>query len=112
MSRPVSAPPAGALAGLRSTAALIADRRDFGGAPLHDATYMHAKATWDARRFYRMLDTMLFKAAEPAERYRILERFYRLDPKLIGRFYAGASTTADKARVLVGKPPVPIGRAV
>ena len=94
------------------TAAMIADRRDFGGADLHDATYMTAKATWDARRFYRMLDTMLFKAAEPDERYRILQRFYRLDPKLIGRFYAGASTTGDKLRVLVGKPPVPIGRAV
>lgn len=94
------------------TAALIADRRDFGGADLHDATYMLARATWDTRRFYRMLDTMLFKAAEPDERYRVLERFYRLDPKLIGRFYAGHSTMKDKVRVLVGKPPVPIGRAV
>lgn len=94
------------------TAAMIADRRDWGGAALHDVTYMHAKATWDARRFYRMLDTMLFKAAEPDERYRILERFYRLDAKLIGRFYAGRSTRGDKARVLMGRPPVPIGRAV
>jgi lycopene beta-cyclase len=59
-----------------------------------------------------MLDTMLFRAAEPEERYRVLERFYRLDPGLIGRFYAGTSTMKDKARVLVGKPPVPIGRAV
>ncbi len=55
-----------------------------------------------------MLDKMLFKAAEPAERYRILERFYRLDPRLIGRFYAGRSTLSDKARVLMGKPPVPM----
>ena len=94
------------------TATLIADRRDFAGAALHDATYALAKESWDARRFYRMLDTMLFKAAEPDERYRVLERFYRLDPKLIGRFYAGHSTMQDKARVLVGKPPVPIGRAV
>jgi lycopene beta-cyclase len=55
---------------------------------------------------------MLFKAAEPAARYRILERFYRLDPSLIGRFYAGTSTMIDKARVLTGKPPVPIRRAI
>jgi lycopene beta-cyclase len=94
------------------TAAAIAERRDFGGAALHEATYALAKETWDQRRFYRMLDTMLFKAAEPDERYRVLERFYRLDPKLIGRFYSGQSTMQDKARVLVGKPPVPIGRAV
>ena len=59
-----------------------------------------------------MLDKMLFKAAEPAERYRILERFYRLDPGLIGRFYAGRSTMSDKARLLMGKPPVPVGRAL
>ncbi|WP_333929639.1 lycopene cyclase family protein [Sphingomonas sp. LR55] len=73
---------------------------------------MRWRATWKSRGFYRMLDTMLFRAAEPEERYRILERFYRLSPSLIGRFYAGRSTLADKARVLTGKPPVPIVRAV
>ena len=45
-----------------------------------------------------MLDAMLFKAAEPAERYRMLERFYRLDPGLIGRFYADDRRMTDKAR--------------
>ena len=94
------------------TAARIAARRDFAGDALHDATHAAAKASWDARGFYRMLDTMLFKAAEPAERYRVLERFYRLSPRLIGRFYAGQSTMIDKARVLIGKPPVPVSRAV
>ena len=59
-----------------------------------------------------MLDRMLFKAAAPAERYRVLERFYRLSPALIGRFYAGQSTMMDKVRILSGRPPVPIGRAV
>jgi lycopene beta-cyclase len=59
-----------------------------------------------------MLAAMLFKAAEPAERYRVLERFYRLDAGLIARFYAGQSTMFDRARLLAGKPPVPIGRAV
>ncbi len=94
------------------TAAMLADRSDFSGAALHDATYAVARKTWRARGFYRMLDTMLFRAAEPAERYRILERFYRLSPPLIGRFYAGQSTMSDKARILTGKPPVPIVRAV
>lgn len=94
------------------TAAMLAASTDFSGAALHDATYAMARATWQARGFYRMLDTMLFRASEPEERYRILERFYRLSPALIGRFYAGRSTMTDKARVLTGKPPVPISRAV
>ena len=94
------------------TAAMLAARSDFSGAGLHEATHDLAARSWQDRGFYRMLDTMLFRAAEPAERYRILERFYRLSPALIGRFYAGKSTMIDKARVLTGKPPVPIGRAV
>ena len=94
------------------TAALIAEADDLSGKGLHDLTHRFARRLWKARGFYRMLDTMLFKAAEPDERYRILERFYRLDPRLIGRFYAGRSTMLDKLRVLTGKPPVPLGRAV
>lgn len=94
------------------TAALIAEADDLSGKGLHDLTHGFARRLWKARGFYRMLDTMLFKAAEPDERYRILERFYRLDPRLIGRFYAGRSTVLDKLRVLTGKPPVPLGRAV
>jgi len=93
------------------TASLIARASDLSGVALHDLTYRFARSLWRRRGFYRMLDTMLFKAAEPAERYRILERFYRLDPLLIGRFYAGRSTMTDKARLLMGKPPVPVGRA-
>jgi lycopene beta-cyclase len=93
------------------TAALIADATDVSGTALHDLTHGFARAQWRARGFYRMLDKMLFRAAEPEERYRILERFYRLSPQLIGRFYAGRSSMTDKARILSGKPPVPIGRA-
>ena len=90
----------------------IADAPDLSGAALHDLTYDHAKAAWDDRRFYRMLDAMLFRAADPDARYRVLERFYRLRPGLIGRFYAARSTLADKLRVLTGRPPVPFWRAV
>ncbi|TPG14183.1 lycopene cyclase [Sphingomonas koreensis] len=94
------------------TAALIARQRDYSGAALHDLTHDYAAKMWQSRGFYRLLDRMLFRAAEPDQRYRILERFYRLNPALIGRFYAGRSTLSDKMRVLIGKPPVPIGRAV
>lgn len=71
-----------------------------------------AAAGWRRQRFYRLLDSMLFRAAEPGERYRVLERFYTLAPGLVERFYAGQSTYADKLRILSGKPPVPLGRAV
>ena len=94
------------------SATMIAGLTDFAGADLHRLTHDHARTTWEERKFYRMLDAMLFRAAEPEGRYRVLERFYRLDRKLIGRFYAGRSTLGDKARILMGKPPVPIGRAL
>jgi lycopene beta-cyclase len=71
-----------------------------------------AERAWKQGRFYRMLDTMLFRAAQPHLRYKVLERFYRLSPRLIGRFYAGQTTLADKVRILSGKPPVPIHRAI
>lgn len=94
------------------TASLIAHASDFSGAALHDLTYGLARRLWRARGFYRMLDKMLYRAGEPGERYRILQRFYRLDPRLIGRFYAGQTTMIDRARILAGKPPVPIGGAI
>jgi lycopene beta-cyclase len=93
-------------------AALVARASDLSGAALHDLTHRFARRMWRGRGFYRILARMLFRAADPAERYRILERFYRLDPALIGRFYAGTTTMTDKMRILSGKPPVPLGRAI
>lgn len=93
-------------------AAAIGNARDLSGAALHDLTYSHARKAWRQRGFYRMLSAMLFRAAEPGERYRVLERFYRLDAGLVARFYSGQSSLFDRARVLAGKPPVPIKRAL
>lgn len=90
-----------------ATLPVLVDRED-----LADRLRDRAAASWRRQRFYRMLGAMLFRAADPAERYRIFQRFYRLSPALIARFYAGASTRADKLRLLSGKPPVPVGRAV
>ncbi|WNO53822.1 lycopene beta-cyclase CrtY [Stakelama saccharophila] len=94
------------------TAMLVAGQRDLSGAALHDLLYRHARRLWRQRKFYRLLSRLLLRAAEPGERYRVLERFYRLDAGLIARFYAGRSGLSDKARVLIGRPPVPIGRAL
>ncbi|MFN4095310.1 MAG: lycopene beta-cyclase CrtY [Sphingomonas sp.] len=93
-------------------AGLIGNARDLSGAALHDLTYGHARKAWRQRGFYRMLSAMLFRAAEPGERYRVLERFYRLDAGLVARFYSGQSSLFDRARVLAGKPPVPVKRAL
>ena len=90
----------------------IADaaRTDLAGLPefVDRRAYEH----WRATRFYRLLGTMLFGAAEPEQRYRIFERFYRLPEPLIERFYAARSTPMDKVRILAGKPPVPISAAL
>jgi lycopene beta-cyclase len=71
-----------------------------------------AADNWRRGGFYRLLDTMLFHAAVPDQRYRVLERFYRLSPGLIERFYAGKTGWRDRIRLLSGRPPVPITAAV
>lgn len=93
-------------------AILVAGMDDLSGTALHGALHKMGQAHWHGQRFYRLLATLLFKAADPPERHRILSRFYRLDPALIGRFYAGRSTLYDKLRILAGKPPVAMGRAI
>lgn len=72
----------------------------------------HSKAAWRRRRFFRLLNRMLFRACAPDQRYKVLERFYRLGAPLIQRFYAARLTPFDQARVLMGKPPVPIVAAL
>ena len=62
--------------------------------------------------FYRFLNRMLFTAAEPDKRYRVLQHFYGLSQPLVERFYSGRLRRPDKLRVLVGRPPVPIRRAL
>jgi lycopene beta-cyclase len=59
-----------------------------------------------------MLNRMLFRGADGADRYKILERFYTLDPGLIERFYAGNTTWWDMMRILSGKPPISVSRAI
>lgn len=90
----------------------IAAQSEFSSTALARALRAEAAGLWRARGFYRLLDKLLFRAAAPAERYRVLQHFYRLGPDLIARFYAGRSTFADKARILSGRPPVPVGRAL
>lgn len=85
--------------------------------PLTSETVRHAVRSYAFRRnreqaFYRMLNRLLFGAAEPERRYLVLQRFYKLPQGLIERFYAGRLTAFDKVRIMAGKPPVPIHRAL
>lgn len=93
-------------------ALLVARQADLSSKALHRVLEQEATRLWKQRRFYRLLDRMLFRAAPPPQRYKVLEHFYRLDAGLVDRFYAGRSTLTDKARILSGKPPVPIGSAI
>ena len=70
-----------------------------------------ARQAWDEQRFFRMLNRMLFLAGSPDHRWRVMQRFYGLPAPLIARFYAGRPTLGDKARLLTGKPPVPVMEA-
>ena len=79
---------------------------------LGGATRNFAEAHWRRGKFDRLLARMLMEAADPPRRYRVLERFYRLPAPLIARFYAGRSTLFDRARILAGRPPVSLARAI
>ncbi|CAN5159281.1 hypothetical protein BH10PSE1_BH10PSE1_03080 [soil metagenome] len=93
-------------------ARIIAGLPELTTAALRAATEGRSRALWSDRAFYRLLDRMLFRAAEPSQRWRVLRRFYGLSEGVVRRFYAGRSTALDKARILAGKPPVPIGKAM
>lgn len=64
------------------------------------------------RKYFQLLNRMMFKAAVPHHRYRVLEHFYKLPQPLIERFYRGEINTQDKFRILMGKPPVPVVKAI
>ncbi|CAN5157413.1 hypothetical protein BH09PSE1_BH09PSE1_14980 [soil metagenome] len=93
-------------------ARVVAGLPELTSAALRAATEARSKTLWADRAFYRLLNRMLFRAAEPSQRWRVLRRFYGLSEGVVRRFYAGRSTALDKARLLVGKPPVPIGKAM
>ena len=94
------------------TARLVSATPDLSSGSLRTVLEAHSKQVWADRAFYRLLDRMLFRAADPDRRWRVMRRFYGLSEGVVRRFYAAQSTWLDKARVLTGKPPVPIGRAL
>lgn len=56
-------------------------------------------------RYCVLLNRMLFGAFAPSAQRNVLERFYRLPPATIERFYALALTPQDRLRIVCGRPP-------
>jgi lycopene beta-cyclase len=92
----------------RLASVIARDARPLGAGAFRDDPRARASERWRAQGFYRAINRMLFLAAEPERAGDGLQHFYRLPAPLIARFYAGQSTAFDKARILSGKPPVPI----
>jgi lycopene beta-cyclase len=90
----------------------IAALRDVSAPALFDAIRAEARAEWNRQGFFRLLNRMLFLAGSPDARWRVMQKFYQLPPSLIAHFYAGRLNLADKARILSGKPPVPVLQAL
>lgn len=95
-----------------ANAALLAVQRDLSSRALYPVFRKRSEQLWKQRSFFRLLNRMLFRAAEPDDAYRVLEHFYRLPPALISRFYGARLSALDKIRILSGRPPVPLGRAI
>ncbi|ALZ97318.1 lycopene cyclase [Leclercia adecarboxylata] len=90
----------------------IAGSAEFSAAVVFSDIHRYALHQWHAQRFFRTLNRMLFLAGDADKRWQVMQRFYSLNEGLIARFYAGQLNLADKARILAGKPPVPVGEAM
>jgi lycopene beta-cyclase len=93
-------------------AKLVAREPDMSGFALARFCEARGRKHWRRMGYYRLLSRMLFEAAEPEERVVVFQHFYALSGGLVERFYAGQSTWPDRLRILYGKPPVAIGRAM
>jgi len=95
-----------------ATAALLAEGHLNEPQRVYQCMHAHATARWRAGAFNRLLNRWLFRAAVPAERRVIFEQFYQRAEPTIARFYAGHLTWRDRLRLLTGRPPVPVTRAL
>jgi lycopene beta-cyclase len=91
---------------------LVSQFSDLESVSLNNWINNYTKKEEGSDRFFYLLNRMMFLAAEPEDRYKVLQRFYRLPKSLIQRFYAGRLKFHDYVRILSGQPPVPIQRAV
>jgi lycopene beta-cyclase len=93
-------------------ASAVAAHHPLTSASLRECILRQARRHWRQGAYFRLLNRMLFRAARPAQRLEVFQRFYRLPFPLIERFYAGRLRWLDRLRILSGRPPVPILRAL
>lgn len=91
---------------------LVAGLPALDAATIYRAVRDHSVSAWRRRGMYRILNRMLFLAAQDEERRTILERFYEHGDDLVGRFYAAQPELRDWLRIFSGRPPIPVGRAM
>ena len=91
---------------------LVAALPDLDAASIYAAVRQHSVDAWKSRGMYRLLNRMLFLAAHGEERRHIMQRFYRHNDDLVGRFYAAQPKLRDWMRILSGEPPIPPLRAL
>ncbi len=72
--------------------------------PTEAARAVHARGHERQAAFPRLLNAMFFRLPGGL-RWRLLERFYRLPEPVVRRYYALESTWADRARILLERPP-------
>jgi lycopene beta-cyclase len=63
-------------------------------------------------RYFAMLNRMAFRASPSYDRWKIFSRFYQLPEDLIFRFYRGNLSSRDRMRIMIGKPPVSVIKAI
>ena len=90
----------------------IAQAWPLDGVALGRLTRQHARQFWNRTGFFRLLNRMLFRCGQQDNRYRVLQRFYSLDARIITRFYAIRLRLHERLRILTGKPPLPIREAL
>jgi lycopene beta-cyclase len=95
-----------------ATADLLCTVDPFDASRVYSTVRAFAIGRWRDRAFFRLLNRLLFRAAAPAARVRVLEQFYGRPADLIARFYAARLTRLDRVRLLAGWPPVPLHRAL
>lgn len=93
-------------------ASLLASAPKLGQRSVHDLLRGRAERIWRERAFFQFLNRMLFRAADADQRHKVLGHFYRLPEAVIARFYAAQLTRLDKVRILSGRPPVPLFKAL
>lgn len=73
-------------------------------------SYIHERQKH--RRFFILLNKLMFQAASQQDRYKPLEFFYRSSTEQISKFYRGELNLLDRFRFFAGKPPVRLNRAL